>query len=243
MRHDDHMALQLAPEEPEARPWRVEPLTALVQSLTQRGSGGAVSGRPVILAVDGRSDNGKTTLALRIGAAVPRAAVLHTDDIAWEYARFDWAGRLADEILVPLRRGEAVSYRPPPWAEHGRDGSLDVPAGCPLVVVEGDGAGRRELAPMLDAVIWVQCDLQVAEQRRIARTRDPDALEAANLPLNGPPDHAGWLAEEIPFNTAQRTWERADIIVCGSPEIPCDPATDVVVAPPVRRAAATAATA
>jgi hypothetical protein len=23
------------------------------------------------------------------------------------------------------------------------------------------------------------------------------------------------MAEEIPFNTAQRTWERADIIACG----------------------------
>jgi hypothetical protein len=43
----------------------------------------------------------------------------------------------------------------------------------------------------------------------------------ANLPSDGSlPDHSGWMAEEIPFNAAQRTWERADITVCGSPEIP-----------------------
>jgi hypothetical protein len=43
----------------------------------------------------------------------------------------------------------------------------------------------------------------------------------ANLPSDGSlPDHSGWMAEEIPFNDAQRTWERADITVCGSPEIP-----------------------
>jgi hypothetical protein len=36
----------------------------------------------------------------------------------------------------------------------------------------------------------------------------------------------------IPFNGAQRTWERADIIVCGSPEIPYDPTSEVVVATP-----------
>ena len=38
------------------------------------------------------------------------------------------------------------------------------------------------------------------------------------------------MAEEIPFNTAPRTWERADLIVCGTPEIPYDPATEIVVA-------------
>lgn len=37
------------------------------------------------------------------------------------------------------------------------------------------------------------------------------------------------MAEEIPFNTAQRTWERADLIVCGTPEISCDPATEIVL--------------
>ena len=28
------------------------------------------------------------------------------------------------------------------------------------------------------------------------------------------------MAEEIPFNTAQRTWKRADLIVCGTPQSP-----------------------
>ena len=39
------------------------------------------------------------------------------------------------------------------------------------------------------------------------------------------------MAEEIPFNTAQRPWERADIIVCGTPEIPYDLSTEIVIAP------------
>ena len=45
-----------------------------------------------------------------------------------------------------------------------------------------------------------------------------------------PPDDDGWMAEEVPFNTDQRTWERADLIVCGTPEIGFDPATEIVVA-------------
>jgi hypothetical protein len=79
----------------------------------------------------------------------------------------------------------------------------------------------------------VQSDEPEAERRRLARDRNPDAIDLANAPSDGsPPDHLGWMAEEIPFNAAQRTWERADIIVCGSPEIPYDPASEVVVAPP-----------
>ena len=233
------MALQLAPEEPEAGPWRTEPVTVLVQGLVQglaqRVPGGIVSGRPVIVAIDGRSNSGKTSLAARIGQAVPGSAVIHTDGIAWAHSRFGWDDLLMDGILVPVHRGEAVSYRPPRWAEHGREGSIDVPAGCPLLVIEGDGAGRREVAHLIDALIWVQSDEREAERRRLARDRNPSAIDVANFPLDGlPVDHEGWMAEEIPFNAAQRTWERADIVVCGTPQIPCDPGTEVVVAPPPR---------
>jgi hypothetical protein len=227
------MALQLAPEEPEAGPWRTQPLTVLVQALTQRVPGRIVSGRPVIVAIDGRSNNGKTSLAARIGEAVRGSAVIHTDDIAWEHSRFGWADLLIDGILVPVHRGEAVSYRPPQWVEHGREGSIDVPAGCPLLIIEGDGAGRREVAHLIDALMWVQSDEREAERRRLARDRDPDALDMANQALGGSPvDHAGWMAEEIPFNAAQRTWERADVIVCGTPEIPYDPSIEIVAGRP-----------
>jgi hypothetical protein len=227
------MALQLAPEEPEAGPWRAVSLPVLVRAVTRPRSRSVGSGHPVILAIDGRSNNGKTSLAMRIAEAVPGAAVLHTDDIAWEHSRFGWADLLTDGILVPLRRGEAVSYRPPRWAERGREGSLNVPASCPLLVIEGDGAGRREVAHLIDALIWVQSDEREAERRRLARDLDPDAFDLANQAPGGmPPDHAAWMAEEIPFNAAQRTWERADVIVCGTPEIPYDPITEIVVASP-----------
>jgi hypothetical protein len=228
------MTLQLAQEEPEAGPWRVELLSTVVSAVTRRGPGRGGSGRPAVLAIDGRSNNGKTTLAARIRDLVPDAAVIHTDDISWNYSCFGWTDLLIDGILVPARRGQAVSYRPPPWDEHGRKGSMDVPAGCPLLVIEGDGAGRREVAHLIDTVIWVQADEREAARRAAVRDQNPDAIDLANLPPDGsPPDHDGWLAEEIPFNTAQRTWERADIIVCGTPQVRCDPVTQIVVAPPL----------
>jgi hypothetical protein len=225
------VTLQLAWEEPEAGPWRAESLTAVIEALIGRGPSRVVSGRPVILAVDGRSNAGKTTLAARIGEAVPGSSVVHTDDIAWEHSRFGWSDLLADGILAPVRLGRAVSFRPPQWAEHGRDGSIDVPAGCPLLVIEGDGAGRREVGHLIDALIWVQSDEREAARRGRARAAHADAIDGANRPADGsPPDDAAWMAEEIPFNTDQRTWERADLIVCGTPQIPYDPATEIVVA-------------
>jgi hypothetical protein len=224
------MVLQLAPEEPEAGPWRVERLSTVVNAVTRRG---ADQSRPVVLAVDGRSNNGKTTVAERIRELVPGSVVIHTDDIAWEHSRFGWADLLIDGILVPVRQGQAVSYRPPRWEEHGRAGSLEVPAGCPLLIIEGDGAGRREVAHLIDTLIWVQADEREAGRRAAARATNRPAADLANQAHDGAPiDEDGWMAEEIPFNTAQRTWERADLIVCGTPEIPYDPGTQIVIARP-----------
>ena len=227
------MALQLAPEEPEAGPWSVELLSTVVNEVIRRGPDQSSSGRPAVLAIDGRSNNGKTTLAAQISELVPGSVVIHTDDIAWEHSRFGWADLLIDGILVPVHHGQAVSYRPPRWDEHGRAGSVEVPIGCPLLIVEGDGAGRREVAHLIDTLIWVQADEREAVRRAVARAANRPPADLANGAVDGASfDEDGWMAEEIPFNTAQRTWERADIIVCGTPAIPHDPSTEIVIAPP-----------
>jgi hypothetical protein len=225
------MALQLAPEEPEAGPWRVELLTTVANWVSWRRPDDCNSARPAVLAVDGRSNNGKTTVATRIREMVPGAVVIHTDDIAFEHSRFGWADLLVDGILAPVQQGRAVSYRPPKWDENSREGSLDVPVGCPLLIIEGDGAGRREVAPLIDTLIWVQADEREAARRSAARAVNPPAADLANKAVDGTPfDEEGWMAEEVPFNAAERAWERADIIVCGTPEIPYDPSTEIVLA-------------
>jgi hypothetical protein len=222
--------MQLALEEPEAGPWRVEVLSTVIGAMTRRRPAKATSGRPAVLAVDGRSNGGKTTLAERICRIFPGSAVVHTDDIAWEHSRFGWADLLIEGILAPVHEGQAVSFRPPRWVERGREGSIDVPASCPLLVVEGVGAGRAEAAHLIDSLIWVQFDEREAERRRLARERKPNAMDLANWPADGsPPVGDEWMAEEIPFIAAQRTWERADVIICGTPGIACDAITEIVV--------------
>jgi hypothetical protein len=99
------VALQLAPEEPEAGPWHAEPLTVAAATVRQPGQGPGAGHRLVVLAVDGRSSSGKTTLAGRLRDVVAGAAVVHTDDIAWWHSRFGWAGLLTDGVVLPRAPG------------------------------------------------------------------------------------------------------------------------------------------
>ena len=216
--------MTLGEGEPAAGPWQVVPLAQLVRML--RPPDGVPSGRPWVLAVDGRSGSGKTTLADRIRGAVPASTVVHTDDIAWSQAMFDWTDLLVGGVLEPVRRGEPVSFRPPAWRERNRPGAIEVPPGRELVIVEGAGAARGELMHLVDAVVWVQSDMAEAQRRGIERDGgDEAAVSFWHL----------WMAEELPFMARQRPWTRANVIVAGTPSCPHDPASEVVIAYADRR--------
>ena len=99
--------------EPAAGPWRIMSLLELTALLLDVSA--PVVDRPRIIAVDGRSASGKTSLACRLNGVVPGSAVVHTDDIAWWHSAFDWSALMADGVLGPVRRGESVEFRPPAW--------------------------------------------------------------------------------------------------------------------------------
>ena len=195
--------VRLYPEEPAAGPWTVKPLAEVVATLVGAGS----SGRPALLAIDGRSSSGKTTLASRICETVDGTFVVHTDDIAWRYSVFGWDELLVTGVLVPARRGEDVVYRPPAWDIHGRRGAIESPAAARLLIVEGVGAGRQQLAAYLDATIWVQADLDQT------LARDRQRMAAGEISAD---TYADWMAQERPFQAEQETWSRAQLAVCGS---------------------------
>jgi hypothetical protein len=137
--------MHLHPGETEAAGWRVVTVVDAVRQL--RDASPEVTGRPRVIAIDGRGGAGKTTLAERLCTVVADAAIVHTDDVAWNHAYFDWGAVLAENILQPLRQGAAVNFRPEAWAAHDRPGSITVPAGAGFVFVEGTGVIREELAP------------------------------------------------------------------------------------------------
>jgi hypothetical protein len=222
------MALQLASEEPEAGPWRAERLAAIAATVMRQGCWTGADRRPFVLALDGRSSSGKTTVATRLQNVVPGSAVVHTDDIAWCHSRFGWADLLIDGILAPVRAGQPVHYRPPRWDERRRAGAIEVPPGCPLLIIEGVGAARPDIARLTDAAIWVQADERETERRNLARIGQPGGSPTARA-------MRAWMAEEIPFLADQRPWAQAGLVACGTPQIPIDPAAELAVAPPVGR--------
>lgn len=202
-------------DQPSAGPWAVVPLEQVVHRLTARRGDGP---GPLIVAVDGRGGAGKTTLVERLLASVPGSACVHTDDVAWHLSFFDWAQQMREGVLEPLRRGEAVSYRPPGWIAKGRPGAIEVLAGSPVVWLEGTGSSRVELADLLDAAVWIQADEKVMEQRLLER----DGPGHAEL-------HEQWGREEGPFLAKDRPWERADVIVAGSTDLPFDAEREIVL--------------
>jgi uridine kinase len=228
------MAMSLPAGEPAAGSWqavRTSELMQLVAAATR-----VPNGRARVLAVDGRGGSGKSTLAERLRRGATRSALLDTDDLAWHEPLFGW-GHLLARVLEPLRRGEPVRFQPPAWARHGRRGAIEVPAGLDLVIVEGTGASQREVAALVDAAIWVQADFAEAERQGIER----DVAEG----VNGGREQAiafwrDWMAAELRFLDEQRPWERADVIVAGTPAIALGADEWAVARPPLRNSPSTA---
>lgn len=205
-------------DEPAAGPWTARPILDVCGELLGLATSRAIAQGPPVIAVDGRSGAGKSTFAARLAEVIGGVAVVHTDDIAWHHSFFGWVDLMRSGVLEPVRRGETVSYRPPAWVERGRRGAVEVCAGCRAVVVEGVGAGRRDLADLVDALVWVQSDADDARARGIARDGGDVAFWDE------------WEAAEAPFLDQDRPWERADVIVAGSPVLDHDPESEVVVA-------------
>lgn len=213
------MQITLGTGEPPAGPWRVVPIGTLLALVLARNH--TLVGRPWIVAVDGRAGSGKSTLAERLCHGLPTAAVVRTDDVLG-HSFFGWTELLIDGVLRPLRAGCAVHYRPPDGDLEGRRRLIAVAAGLDLVVVEGVGASRTALGPWIDRSIWIQADIEEAERRWIACDGGPEVVGSLGR---------AWMTEEVAFLAEDRPWERAAVIVAGTPRAPYDRRTEVVVAP------------
>lgn len=163
--------------------------------------------RPVIIAVDGRSGAGKTTIAVELAALLRRhrtVSLFHLEDI---YPGWDGlAGgveRYITSVLEPLHHGLPATWTAWDW-EARNDGASRTTAAAPVVLVEGVGSSHGRAADFLDAVIWVDAPQQVRKQRALERDGDTYAPfwdvwaeqeEHLLTPTgDGSTEHLGWGA-------------------------------------------------
>ncbi|MEZ2390551.1 aminodeoxychorismate synthase component I [bacterium RCC_150] len=165
---------------------------------------------PVIIAVDGRSGAGKTTLAVELAARLRmhrKVSLFHLEDIypGWNGLA---AGieRYVTTVLAPLRRGEAAEWVSWDWEKH-YDGRMHVTLPAEIIIVEGVGAAAAAARANLDAVVWVNAP--DADRRHLAMARDGSSYEPYWDTWSAQEDE--WLAvDDVPAYADITVLNRAD---------------------------------
>ncbi|MCZ2401861.1 chorismate-binding protein [Paenarthrobacter sp. Z7-10] len=163
---------------------------------------------PTIIAIDGRSGAGKTTLALELAALLRehrRVSVFHLEDIypGWNGLT---AGieRYVTTVLAPLREGLAAHWASWDWDNH-YDGEQRTTALADVIIVEGVGAAHATARPFLDTVLWVEAGTQDRKLRALARDGDSFA-----------PFWDQWAAQEDELLAGDPVADEADLLIAGS---------------------------
>jgi uridine kinase len=163
-----------------------------------------------LIAVDGPSGAGKTRFALRLAKELD-APVVHTDDLldGWE-DQFTFWERLEERVLGPLRGGQTAFYQRYRWdlGAFGPDLVRLDPA--PVVIVEGVSSARKGISPELSLIVFVDAPADLRFSRAMARDGDDSLAFRAYLER--------WRSAEDRHFAADRTRERADLVVDGSAE-------------------------
>jgi uridine kinase len=171
----------------------------------------ARAGRCRVVALEGRSGAGKTSLAGELAAALS-CPVVHMDDLYPGWDGLAASVPLArDHVLEPLRRGADPRWPRYDWEREGYDGWAGVRVADRLVI-EGCGAGAADLRPYLSLLLWVEAP-RAERGRRLARRWDADLYA---------PHRARWARQEESYAAAHAPRAHADAVLDNT--APADPA-------------------
>ncbi len=153
-----------------------------------------------LLCIDGPAGSGKTTLANQV-AALSGARVLRMDDL---YP--GWSGLFSVDphvlgILEPLAAGQPGRYRRYDWPTdaYAEEHVVDP---TDLLILEGVGSGNRRWSAWSRLLVWVETNAEVRLERGLAR----DGAEVREHWM-------AWMADEQRLFTAERTRDRADLVL------------------------------
>ena len=162
-----------------------------------------------VIAVDGRSGAGKTSLAAELAAELA-APVVTLEDL---YGGWDGLERgislLVSAVLAPLGAGRAARVPRYDWVagQWAEPWLLEPPA---VLIVEGAGAGARRAAAYEHALVWMEEAASVRKKRALDRDGETFA-----------PHWDQWAAQEEAMLAREHTPSRAGLVICD----PADAAT------------------
>jgi len=162
-------------------------------------------GRSVVVAIDGPSGSGKTSLAHGVVEALG-CPVVHMDEIfpGWD-GLAEAVELVTTEVLEPTARGEPAAYRLWDW-DHDRWGGTRTVRPGAFLVVEGCGSSVGTAGGYAAVRVWVDADRAVRRARGLER--DGEVYR---------PQWERWAAQEDALFGADRTRERADLVLDTTP--------------------------
>lgn len=173
----------------------LESLLAAARAATPR------VGATTVIAIDGRSGSGKTTIAGELALTLD-APVVALEDLygGWDGLEAGVA-RLVAAVLRPLRAGRSAHVPRYDWDAGAWSDPwlLPVPA---RLIVEGVGAGARAVAPYTSLLVWLELPAEARRERQ--RRRDGSHYD---------PQLERWALQEDDFYERERPAERADIVL------------------------------
>ncbi|UTT42360.1 kinase [Exiguobacterium aurantiacum] len=141
--------------------------------------------RPIIVAIDGLSGAGKTTLVNQLRGIVPNEMIFHIDDFiversrrydtgepeAIEYYTLQWdVDLLVETLFKPLQEGQATLTLP--YYDRDRDEVINRTveiAPTAIVLIEGIFLLRDEWRAYFDYVVYLDCPQEVRYERVLNR--------------------------------------------------------------------------
>jgi uridine kinase len=167
-------------------------------------------GRVRLGVVDGPSGSGKSTFGAAwvtaLQAAGCAASLFSSDLLATWDEPFGWWERFDAGVLQPLADGAPGRIQLTDWSTgHPMPGGwLTIPSADALIL-EGVSCGRTALDDRASVLVWVEVPDRDARLERAVR-RDGESSRA---------QLAAWQDAEDAFFQADRTADRADIVVVG----------------------------
>ena len=133
---------------------------------------------PLIVAVSGFGGSGKSTLAGALKEQLESADIVSMDAFIVDRLQVrsaDWEGfdreRFREQVLEPASRGETINFGEYDWIANKILRQKSIFPLPKYLILEGCSILHPDLVEYYDFSVWIDCPLEVATQRGMARDR------------------------------------------------------------------------